>query len=230
MKRKRRRKPAPAAPAPATTPAPAAPGDLVAQAERARLAELEARAASGKALSNVQIRDLARLGAKYRGVESISCPVILSDGRPVVTVPAGHSVAVSTDDQLAEVYGVEDRQVRDWKTDHTWPAGQRGPYELRVGLPAFVRSKRERAAGPNDLQLADLELKRIKAETLRMRLQAEQQKGVSEDVRAAVRMVTTAWLRDLKDADEVYAGVLNFMVDRMAKRKGELVSMAGVGQ
>jgi hypothetical protein len=188
----------------------------------------------GKSLSAGQRRELAVLQQQYLSVESVSCATGTQDGRPFAVVPAGYAPAVALDDQLADVFAVSERTVREWKSSADWPAGQRGPYLLGGRLSEFVRKLHDRPASPSDLQLADLELKRARAELLRDRLtmtSVSRRAITQEQLDPLLAMFARGLDGVLKDADDTYAGVRNFILDRIPKLHQELrtAAVASVG-
>lgn len=101
------------------------PADLDAEgrAELARLDALLAKAKEGR-LSVGQRRDLAVLRVRF-GCCAVLCKVEVRDGRPAVVVPGEYDVAVETIQQLADIFGVDEREVRRWEAAPGWPGRAR---------------------------------------------------------------------------------------------------------
>lgn len=151
--------PAPASPEPAVDP--------LRRAELDRHVELLTRIRQHRTLTGGQRREFAELEAKY-------------SGKGPQAVPAGLAVLVSTEEQLAEVYGYDVRTVQRLKHEPDWPAGQRGPYALAAVGP-WVRARREAEARPAEgssaeqararrvnvmADIAEIELRRRRGEVL----------------------------------------------------------------
>lgn len=210
-----------------STSSTAPPLDLVAAAERQRLAWLLGRMKARKSLSTGQRRELALLEARHGGGGPVGCQAGAADGRPYLVLPPGYSVAVSTEEQLAEPFAVDARTVRLWRAKPGWPAPARGPYLLAGSLPEFLRSLRERpeAAEPSELDKWAAEVKRQRALGLEQeRLQAEGKLVAWERVRERDKKLWGRFKAMIQAANREFAGLATHICREMDRLETELLS------
>jgi phage terminase Nu1 subunit (DNA packaging protein) len=137
----------------ALPPAAPPPGHLIARGDllrhiflSERLQRGQQRAAKGQPLTKsdtltpAEMAELVELEAK-RGR-----PAGAPERGPLLE---GDPLQVSTQAQVAAVYGVATRTIENWIAEPDWPAARRGPYDLPV-IGAWIRSKRERPSAAEE--------------------------------------------------------------------------------
>lgn len=135
---RKRRKPVPSSPCP---PVPASPEpDPLKKARLQRHADLLEKVRKQQGLNPKEQAELEAYELERSGGPG--------------PVPAGAPVLVSSEAQLAEIYGVGVRTIQTWKAEPGWPGGERGPYRLALIGP-WVRARWEAEAKPVAGSLSD---------------------------------------------------------------------------
>ena len=207
---------------------PAGTLDVVALAKKQRLADLLAKMQSRKSLPSGQRRELAELSAELGGAATVSCQVQSGPLGPVAVVPAGHWLAASTDEQLAEAAGVDVRTVRWWKGQADWPGGRRGPYVLRGDLPAWIRARLAGGASRETTELSEVRRQLVSERTAKLRTEREVMEGRflrAESVWEAWRASWAKVRAIIQAADRRHPGVADLVGRDLDQAERELESL-----
>jgi|GEM_PF-6009278 len=138
----------------------------------------------GRGLSARELKELEQLEALRNPRPAKAA------GGPVVIPKNQREIYVTTNDQVARPFGVDQRTVQNWKRDDAWPTSKRPPMDFGAVVAWRLREAEVAGAEPKDDPLSAARARRVNAwaelEELKL-AQARNEVIGLEEVRATFR-------------------------------------------
>jgi len=154
----------------------------VAQSQRRQ--KLLDKVQRGRGLSAKELKELEQLEALRSPNPSRGA------GGPVVIPKNQREIYVTTNEQVARPFGVDQRTVQNWKRDDGWPTSKRAPMDFGAVVAWRLREAEDAGAEPKDDPLSAARARRVNAwaelEELKL-AQARNEVIGLEEVRATFR-------------------------------------------